>query len=133
MLAERRVASETLGCAYVFRRQRDSMCLCERARARRKGEGGGRLVTAQRRIRHAVSQGWIYCARNPTAVPNLQESAGKLHMSAQGSWSLHLSGSSRITGSLRTFPCLRSPSLTLLRGTTENEKEEISQRPQVNV
>lgn len=43
-------------------------------------------------------------------------------MSARGSWSLHSSGSSRITGSLRTFPCLRSLSLTLLRGIIENTK-----------
>lgn len=39
MLAERRVASEALGRAGVFKRQRDSKCLCERASARREGRG----------------------------------------------------------------------------------------------
>ena len=43
MLAERRVASEALGCACVFQRQRDSMYLCERASARREGEGKGKV------------------------------------------------------------------------------------------
>lgn len=127
MLAERRVASEALGvcvCAQEEKRQ----YVCERASASREGEGWGKVSnhTETNKTRRFPGLDLLWQEpRGRTEPPGARRNAA--HVRARVLFRFL-----QDHGVLEEFPCLRSLSLTLLRGTIENEKEEISQRLQVN-
>lgn len=106
MLAERRVASEALGGCACAQEKRQSVC--GRASAGTEGEGWGKVGN------HTETN---KTRRFPGPVLVWQEARGRAEPPGARRGAAHVRpgscpGSSRIAGSFRTFPCLRSLSLT---------------------